>query len=300
MKNLNTKARKPNLFILGAPKCGTTSLASWLGEHPNIFMSQQKEPQYFSPDYAAPLRPQSIRAYENLFAEAGAHHTIVGEASTVYLRSRVAVPNILNYAPNSRFIVCLRNPLEMVLSCHAQQLKMGMETEAEFARAWNMQWDRKDGKNIPITCPDKKLLLYGEICQLGRQLNRLFQIVPQDQVLVIFLEDIKNNVRHEYQRVLSFLDVADDGRIHFPVENERAIPRFPFLSQAVKRVWDIKVRLGFKKNLGWGKLFHRLNNFNPGSTRVPLEMKASLYAYFKQDIALLATITQRDLSHWLE
>lgn len=58
--------KKPNLFILGAPKCGTTSLANWLGEHPRVFMSPMKEPYYFNKDHSY-SRVENLKSYENLF-----------------------------------------------------------------------------------------------------------------------------------------------------------------------------------------------------------------------------------------
>jgi Sulfotransferase family len=68
---------KPNFFILGAPKCGTTSLAVWLSEHPHIYMPQ-KEPHFFNTDHRRFLN--SRVGYERLFAGANERHRVVGEA----------------------------------------------------------------------------------------------------------------------------------------------------------------------------------------------------------------------------
>lgn len=179
--------KRPNFFILGTPKCGTTSLASWLSTHSNIFMSTPKEPRYFNTDYAAPGRPRSLEKYEQLFAKATPKHKAVAEATTGYLRSEKAVAAILKYAPSACFIVCLRNPIEMVQSVHAQLVKMGTETEVKFERAWHLQEVRRLGGCIPWICHDKKVLMYGENCLLGQQMKRLFQHVSLEQVLVIFL-----------------------------------------------------------------------------------------------------------------
>jgi hypothetical protein len=294
------RMRKPNFFIIGAPKCGTTSLASWLGQHPNIFMSNPKEPRFFSSDYRAPGRPRSIEEYEKLFAGASSTHKAVGEATTIYLRSKTAVPDILNYSPEARFIVCLRNPISMAPSVHAQLLKQGIETESSFERAWELQLSRTQGKNIPVTCSDKKVLWYGKECKLGSQMKRLYEIVPREQVLVIFLEDMKVDPRKEYRRVLTFLEVDDDGRTHFPVQNARAVPRYPRLAQAISIAGLMKIRLGLQKNWGIGSIIYRLNNRAPRKNRASREMQAALRDYFKEDIELLAKLMNRDLSHWIE
>ena len=80
-------------FFIGAPKCGTTALAHYLSEHPNVFMSQPKEPFFWSDDIKSKheLRPQSDE-YLSLFNQADPNlHNIVGEGSTRYLRSLNAV-----------------------------------------------------------------------------------------------------------------------------------------------------------------------------------------------------------------
>jgi hypothetical protein len=75
--------KTPNFFILGAPKCGTTSLAAWLAAHPAVYMSPLKEPAYFAADLKVDRPgPQEYRA---LFSAAGDIHLAVGEASTCYL-----------------------------------------------------------------------------------------------------------------------------------------------------------------------------------------------------------------------
>ncbi len=292
--------KKPNFFILGAPKCGTTSLASWLRQHPSIFMSNPKEPRFFSSDYMLPGRPRTIEEYEKLFDQVTSVHRAVGEATTTYLRSKTAVPYILDYAPQARFIVCLRNPIGMAPSVHAQLLKQGVETVSSFARAWELQLSRMQGKNIPITCHDKKVLIYGENCKLGKQIQRLFETVPREQVLVIFLGDMKADAEKEYRRVLNFLEVEDDGRKHFPVENARAVPRFAMLAQVIIIANLIKIRLGWQKNTGLGSIVYRLNNRLPKKKGISKEMRATLRDYFKKDIARLSQIMDRDLSHWIK
>lgn len=291
--------KKPNFFIIGAPKCGTTSLASWLCPHPNIFMSNLKEPRFFSTDYIAKWKPLSIEEYEKLFDQVVSAHKAIGEASTDYLRSQTAVPDILSYAQEARFIVCLRNPIDMAPSVHAQLLKQGTETVPSFARAWELQWSRMQGKNLPIGCRDKEILWYGKNCLLGSQMQRLLQIVPRERVLVIFLEDMKADAGKEYRRVLPFLGLDDDGRNYFPVENARAFPRYPIIAQAIRIAGLMKNGLGWRGNSGIGSIIYRFNNQAAKKNDVSREMQATLCSYFKEDIELLAELMSRDLSHWV-
>ena len=164
--------KKPNFFILGAPKCGTTSLAHWLALHPQIFVSPVKEPFYFNTDDQARVR-FSFREYEALFAGAGAEHVAVGEASTWYLHSAVAVTAILNYSDRPKFIVMVRNPVEMAYSLHEQEIFSGQENEPIFRKAWSLQGQREKGRSIPKGCIEPKRLQYGWELSLGTHLQRV-------------------------------------------------------------------------------------------------------------------------------
>ena len=124
--------KKPDFFILGAPKCGTTSLADWLREHPSIFMCGPKEPHYFNSD-SEHHGAVDLPHYESLFEDADDSHLAVGEASVWYLVSETAVDNILQYQPRARFIICIRNPVEMAVSLHDQKRFSGDEPIANFA-----------------------------------------------------------------------------------------------------------------------------------------------------------------------
>ena len=227
--------KKPNFFIIGAPKCGTTSMARWLSEHPNIYMSPVKEPNFFNTDDQWTVT-RTLRQYEALFRNAGPEHVAVGEASVWYLFSRVAVPNILTYCKEPKFIVMVRNPIEMAYSLHQQELLSGNEHIKDFRKAWELQPERAKGLEISRFCVEPKRLLYGPACKLGEQLERLWSLVPEERVLVIVLDDVKENPRREYLRVLEFLGVPDDGRNIFPVYNPAQEYRLPRLGKAIALV----------------------------------------------------------------
>jgi len=294
--------KRPNFFIIGAPKCGTTSLAKWLGDHPGIYMSPIKEPNYFNTDDKTCF-VRSLRQYEALFHSARESHIAVGEASAWYLFSREAVPNILRYNPESRFIVMVRNPIEMANSLHQQELYSGNEAVKDFALAWDLQFKRARGLEIPRFCIEPKRLLYGPACKLGEQIARLYSMVPKERVLVIALDDIKENARREYLKVLEFLGVPDDGRTEFPVYNPAKTRRSPLLGKAIvlfgRTAGRIKRTVGIQGGLGILNTLNKLNTVR--SPRPPLgkEMWFKLAAYFESDIELLSELLGRDLSSWL-
>jgi hypothetical protein len=137
--------RKPNFFLIGAPKCGTTSIAAWLAEHPQVYFSPVKEPMYFATD--AQIRTiVSLEAYEQLFAGATSRHLAIGEGSTEYLRSSIALRQIMTYAGSPRFIASVRNPVEMASSFHQQVCFNGDEDVRDFEEAWRLQKPRERGE----------------------------------------------------------------------------------------------------------------------------------------------------------
>lgn len=290
--------RKPNFFIIGAPKCGTTSLAGWLAQHPNIYMPSVKELHYYATDLGN-RRIRSSKEYQRLFKSAMLQHKAVGEASVWYLYSEVAVRNILADVPEAKFIVCLRNPVEMAYSLHGQLLKNTYENVRDFRRAWELQEARAKGLYVPRLCPEKKLLLYGPACSLGTLLERLYDIVPAERVLAILLDDMKSDPAKVYAQTLAFLGVSHDRRTDFPVLNRASERRSQKVAQFMKLVNLLKERVGIPR-LGTGIMkFVDAINQRP-SRRPPLDadMYQELLSYFSREIAKLEIILRRDLSHW--
>lgn len=291
--------RKPDFFILGAPKCGTTTLAQWLAEHPEIYFSPRKEPHFFNTDSTPATR--TLAQYEAQFAGADDRHRAVGEGSTHYLDSRVAVPQILDYSPDARFIVCLRNPLEMAPALHNECLRQGWETERSFEAAWRLQARRRDGERVPRIAArnDPRRLQYGRRCRLGEQLARLYGWVERERVLPVVLDDVKQDPGREYRRVLEFLGVPDDGRASFPVANVSRRIRSVGLAKAIRVTTLARDALGLAGDWGIADAVRRLNARPDAKAPLTPACRDELRAYYADDIERLAALLDRDLSHWL-
>lgn len=290
--------KSPNFFIIGAPKCGTTALASWLAEHPHVFMSPVKEPHYYNTDLRRTITSEV--EYQRLFAGAKGQHIAVGEASVLYLYSAEAVPQVLSDAPDARFVVMLRNPVEMAPSLHEQLYFTFNEDVEDFRAAWYLQQDRASGNQLPKASTEPALLQYGRICGLGCQVKRLLATVPREQCHFILLDDIKNNVEAEWLRLLEFLSVPDDGRESFPTENSAKSRRYPVVARSALALGRLKTRL-FGRAFSLG-LLNRVNRLTREErARVPLDpgMRAELEAYFHDDVRLLESLLDRDLSCWI-
>src|SRR5690554_3925848 len=245
--------RKPNFFIIGAPKCGTTSLAAWLAEHSQVFFSKNKEPNHFY----SPHNPEmSKRKYENLFLQANEKHLAVGEGSVWYLYgAKLSIPRIEHYCKETppKYIICLRNPSEMALSLHAQKIFSGHENIEDFYCAWKISEDRSMGKMTGIYgIPEGKPghMAYKESCSIGSQIEILLGMVPSERVLFVFLDDIARNPDYVWSEVQSFLLLKHENRFLFDNKNPATARRFPSLNKALMFFSYLKRRMGFNFETG--------------------------------------------------
>jgi hypothetical protein len=292
--------RIPNLFIIGAPKCGTTAMSSYLAGHPDIFMSEEggiKEPKFFCSDrwYAHQSHPRTWDEYLRLFEPAPADVRYLGEATPRYLQSKVAVPDILEYCENPCFIIMLRNPVDVASSQHNQRFKTGEENK-NFEEAWQLQKNRMDGINLPPGISDGEFLHYANHAMFGQQIQRLLQHVSWNEMHCIFFEDFKKSARDCYGYLLEWLNLPADGCSDFTTQNASMTFRSKQLETALQAASRVRKRLGIR-GLGVRKAINRVNTV-PGREPIRPEFRRELQDYFKEDIQLLAELTGRNLSHW--
>jgi hypothetical protein len=203
--------RTPDLFIVGAPKSGTTSLYEYLKGHPDVFMSVVKEPCYFARDLALDdsgnflIYGRDEKLYQDLFEEAGSAKR-AGEGSTRYLYSLDAPALIREAQPNSFVIAMLRNPVDMIQSLHAHKLAAGTEDEPNFEKALALETDRHAGRNIPKHS-NPKLATYRDRAMFAEQLQHWFDVFGPERVHVGILEDMIKDPAAEFRKVLEFLEV---------------------------------------------------------------------------------------------
>lgn len=297
---------RPNFFIVGAPKCGTTALSEYLGEHPSIFMSFPKEPHYFADDMPRMRYVTKLEDYLRLFSVAKRDAIRLGEASVWYLYSDVAIRNIYRFNPISRIIVMLRNPVDMVYSMHSQ-FRITLEEDVDdFRTAWNIQAQRRAGRMIPSRCRAPKNLQYGKIGKLGDQVERLLDIFPEEQVHFIVFEDFITKTQECYQAVLGFLGVEFDGRTEFRRVNENKSHRFGAVARftqatptsLVKLAMSVKTMLGIER-MGVLNAIRKINTNT--SPRNPLDkvFRGELCSYFESDIKKLSRLVGFDAERWL-
>ena len=224
----------PNFFVVGAARCGTTSLWEYLRQHPDIFMPpviEQKEPAFFCDLYGV----EYWSFYLTLF-EAGQGKKRIGEASTPYLSSPESAGQIYSVLPNAKIIITLRNPVVRAYSLYKWMHANGYEKLSTFAEALAAETDwRKDDEEFKNNNGQYYYnFLYYESGLYYSQVKRYLTIFPQEQIhLIIFEEFIKAPLRH-VQQVFRFLDVDPTFAPHIEVNNPSAA-HYPPLDPALRK-----------------------------------------------------------------
>lgn len=305
--------RRPNLFIVGAPKSGTTSLYDYLHGHPDVFMSPIKEPIYFAPDMQAGFKHRfrygdDEQAYLALYDDAR-DERYLGEASTRYLASPMAPALIHQFEPASRIVAMLRNPVDMVYALHNERVSQQAEDVTDFAAAIALDDERRTGARLPRGS-NALGAVYRDNAMFGAQLERWLDAFGRAQVHVIIFEDFSRDTAGEFRRLLEFLEIDPSYRpSEFAVINKshrsRGGPVRALFSSPLARF----VRHGLMPAVlgednaarAARRLRHSRLNRKP-NPRAPLdaELRRQLEADFEADVALLSRLLDRDLgAEWL-
>ncbi len=302
---------KVDFFIVGAPKCGTTSLVAYLSEHPSICFSRRKEPLYFATDLDHAKRARNFADYMALF-ERAREDQITGEASVWYLYSRTAVKNILAHNPNAKIIIMLRNPADAAYSLHGQFLRSGNENVIEFEKAWLLQDERKQGRHIPRRAHFPQGLQYADVFMLFNQIERVNALVDQKNIFVIVFDEFKNDPMTAHLQLLRFLGLAELPLQKYEARNEAVSVLYPRLTQFVDHppinIWKLPKLVPFR-NLRERLQAHvtaahkaavRATYGRARRPSIDHEMKRYLQSYFASDVHALGKLLGRDLSMWTD
>ncbi len=295
--------RTPNLFILGAPKCATTSLFIYLGQHPEVFM-WRKEMHYFGTDLVFKNKERmTLERYLSHYDGAGSQQ-YRGDCAIWYLFSKRAAEEIAAASPEARYIVLLRNPADMLHSLHSEFLYQGDEDLADFAEALDAEEDRRHGKRIPPSCPTPWALQYREVARFGEQLARYRSALEAKRLHVILYDDLAADTPGVYRDVLRFLEIDDTFQPAFPVVNTNTAVRSgtvrQFLRHPPKPVRTLGRLAVRNQATRWalGKRLMALNTVQVPRPPIDPALRRRLEADLAPDIAWLGEQIGRDLSSW--
>ena len=197
----------PNLFLVGAPRSGTTTLHEMLDRHSDVFMSKVKEPNYFSTPPIPERHRQVLGAtqdkkeYLSLF-DGASNQKYIGEGTTHYLSDYEAPKRIHNASPDAKIIAIIRNPVERAYSAFLLLGRRGGN---------GMTFYETIKKQI---ADDKNKNTFGNFAvqgQYSKQLKNFYKYFKKKDVLVLSFEDLKKNPDLIKEQLASFLDVPVEG-----------------------------------------------------------------------------------------
>ncbi len=298
--------RYPNFFIVGAPRCASTFMYTYLRQHPDVFMPEHKEPKFFCSDLDsgsdadAGFFMRDEQEYLNLFADAGGARR-VGEACAANLFSTVAAARIKAASPEAKIIIMLRDPVEQMYSYHAVRRRHATE-DLDFEAALAAEADRREGRRLPRLARNVKMYQYRAVASFTDQVARYFEAFGRHNVHVVIFDDFVRDPAASYRATLEFLDIDPDFRPDFEIVNAHAANISPRLATLLRDPATVR-RL---KRLVPGA-FHRPINATAGrlqrwnrrpAPRIPMAAatRTRLRAEFAPEVRRLSELLGRDLA----
>jgi hypothetical protein len=315
----------PLACVVGAPRCGTTTISHWMRRRPQICFSKVKEPHFFTlVDLTAVSNEQLTEAVEHgylqrYFATCSPDSELLGEGSVSYLYAPERLLPLLKVWPDAKFIICLRDPFEVLPSVHQRLLFQGDETVKDFTKAWRLQEERALGRNIPKTCIEPRQLQYLEIVRFGKHLGHFFDILGSERCHICLFDDLRVDPEAAYLGLLDYLGLSDDGFRDFRPHRSSRSFRVGWLQRMLKRpsaltgsalAGDAFVyRLGSGPPKPFSRKFQllmrmrsKLLQWNQKAApphELPPELRDEVRSVLREDVRKLSKLIGRNLDHWL-
>lgn len=315
-------------FVVGAPRCGTTTLAYFLRTHPSVCSPFVKEPHFFAQNDLRGVGDGELRAIVEaeylgrFFGHCDADRRLGADGSVSYLYVPEQLEPVLRLWPQSRFVVAVRDPLKMLPSLHSRLIYLGDETIARFEDAWAAVPARAAGRRIPKSCIEPRWLRYDEAGRFGTYVERLFATVGRERCLVLVFDDMLADPAAQYRRLMDFVGLD-------PVEGIQLRPRRRsyavrsgwlqrFLKRPPQRVRDLMAGEKFRQRerdlddvddgdnpavetmLSIRKRLLRWNRKPLVERPIPLAVQQDIRIHLKEEIDHLGELIGRDLGHWLQ
>lgn len=304
----------PNFLIIGAAKAGTSSLYGYLKQHPQVYMSPQKEPAFFALegeilDFRGPGDEKynnrlitKIEDYRELF-ENVTTETAIGEASTDYIYSLKAPGLIRRYIPKVKLIVILRDPVHRAHSQFLDQVMERHEFLADFSDAlqeeenrildnWSSSWHYKQRGFYYV------------------QLKRYFDLFDRNQFKIYLYDDYSTDPISVLKDIFCFLNVDEnfipDVSVRKNVSTVVA-PRSKVLHNVLQYFLvkdnpfetSLKLLLPAKVKIFMRTKLANIKKSNLSRPQVDPGLRKQLIEVYRDDILKCQDLIQRDLSKWL-
>jgi hypothetical protein len=300
MKNFHE--RLPNTLIIGAAKAGTTTLYDLLKQHPQVFLSFDKEPRFFSHEE---YFNRGTKWYVETYFDQRETYPVQCEATPHYLYWADKVSPRIKQAYQTKplkFIVILRNPIDRAYSWYWNMVIDGRES-LPFLAALKAEEKRIKGNWAELEYTGSMLYGYVKGGCYAAQIQQFFEDFPEDRFHILLLDDLLQDQTGAMHKLTHFLGIDSETIIKPSLSNPSQRPRNRLLHKLVREQFRLKE---LTKSLIPIRIRHAIKSFilksNLKDFAYP-EMESEAYFYLKDklspEISQLSGIIQRDLSSWL-
>jgi hypothetical protein len=278
----------PNFLIIGDAKAGTTSLYSYLRQHPDVYMpGDLKELRYFSYDkdnpYHVRARSSRVRTLDEYLAyfERCGKAKAIGEASPNYLRSPGTARRIRQQLPDVRLIVCLRDPAQRLHSLYQMHFRSGLTRQAfdECLFGQNAMWIKGN-----FYWPE---------------LNRYYQLFDREQINVVLFDDLKADAARVARNLYEFLGVDNSFQPDLRPKNTGGMPRSVLFYSLLVGAKNVLRKIGAPPS-GAKNLLARIRKESLRRDELDPMIRTKILEVCEDDIRQTQDLIRRDLSTWLE
>ena len=295
----------PNFLIVGAAKCGTSSLHNYLNQHPDIFMPSYneqgmkvKEPRFLIKDLVKDRLHNgvwSLEEYKSLFNEVK-NEISIGESTVLYLYYyNEAIKNIKKYLGDDvKIIIMLRNPTDRAYSAF-QHVSRGLKEQNSFEEALKIEKGRmnKESSLTPMVLY-KEMGLYHDMVRAYKENFK--------NVHIIFYEDFRDDTEGEIKKIFKFLELSLSVNIDFVSRHNVGGKRWK--NEKIKHVFmknnplKSALKKAIPKSLRKGVRDKLISASTDKVAPMKENTRVKLNEFFKEDVKKLSDLLNRDLTHW--
>ena len=295
--------KKPNFIVIGAMKAATTSLYTYLKQHPEIFMTKDKEPMFFNNfqqenNYkilgSKRKRLTTLEEYLTMFKDVK-NEKAIGEASPAYIYNPKAPQLIKEYLPNVKIIAILRQPTDRAYSNYLHSKRADRENVTTFQEAIALENKRIEDNWSP-------LYHYIEKGYYSVQLKRYYQLFPKENIRVYLFEDVVKNTKETLKDIFNYLGV--DENVEIDTSKKANVSGTPsgLMGWILKkmRYYNLMPKFAISDYLPKFvvKLIFR-SVYKPPEKLDKNLRRDITEKYYKEEINTLEKLIKRDLNSWL-
>lgn len=295
------KALLPHFLIVGAPKCGTTSLHFYLSQHPKV-NTAEKEIHYFGKDLNYKIERPTLEYYQSFFKSTGLN----GDSSVWYLYSDSILDELNALGIQPKIIIMARNPVELAYSLHSQNIVDANEDETSFDKALALEPSRVEGKNLPKNIDPIRSVFYTQTADIYSRVLKFQNHFGTHNVFVGLQEELKKDPALFLKKLEMFLELEPFNEYDFTKQNENKTVKNKSINHLIKKAGKSQIAL-FRLIIPFKsvrkKIVDKIYFGNlASSSREPLNevTKVHLQNTFRENIKLLNSIIEPDISHWIK